>query len=171
MGLGYGLWVAALRASDLDEAQRLTAEADALLRATGSPMGIAHNVEGRGIIAYDRDELADAANFVAEAVELFARSGNPGCSAHALEAAAAIVGRNGRAEVAIELLGAADELRRRSGVSHKPWEIRARHGDIEDRITTLSPAAREAALSKGRQHSLESGARAALDALSMNAPQ
>ena len=140
MGLGYGLWVAALRTSDLDEAQRLSAEADALLRATGSPMGIAHNVEGRGIIAYDRDELADAAEFVAEAVELFARSGNPGCSAHALEAAAAIVGRNGRAEVATELLGAADELRRRSGVSHKPWEIRARHGDIGDRIAPLSPA-------------------------------
>ena len=89
MGLGYALWVASLRTSDLDEAQRLAAEADELLRATDSPMGIAHNVEGRGIIAYDRDELADAAAFVAEAIELFARFGNPGCSAHALEAAAA----------------------------------------------------------------------------------
>ena len=141
LGLGYTLWVASLRTSDLDEAQRLAAEADELLRATGSPIGIAHNVEGRGIIAYDRDELADAAAFVAEAVELFARFGNLGCSAHALEAAAAVVGRSGRAEVATELLGAADELRRSSGVSHKPWEIRARHGDIEDRIAPLSPAA------------------------------
>ena len=129
-------------------------------------MGIAHNLEGRGIIAYDRNELAEAAAFVAEAVELFARFGNDGCSAHALEAAAAIVGRNGRAEVATELLGAADELRRSSGADHKPWEIRARHGDIEDRIAPLAPAAREAALSAGRQHTLESAARAALDALS-----
>ena len=30
MGLGYALWVAALRTSDLDEAQRLAAEADAV---------------------------------------------------------------------------------------------------------------------------------------------
>src|SRR5206468_12833415 len=64
MGLGYALWLAALRTSDLDEAQRLAAEGDELLRATGSSMGIAHNVEGRGIIAYDRDELEDAAAFV-----------------------------------------------------------------------------------------------------------
>jgi predicted ATPase/class 3 adenylate cyclase len=167
LGLGYGLWVAALRTADLEEAQRLAAEADALLRATGSPMGIAHNVEGRGIIAYDRGELADAAGFVAEAVDLFARSGNPGCSAHALEAAATIVGRTGHAEVAIELLGAAEELRRTSGVSHKPWEIRARHGDIEDRIPALAPDARDAALGEGRQHTLESAARAALAALAM----
>ena len=71
----------------------------------------------------------------------------------------------GRAEVANELIGAADELRRTSGASHKPWEIRARHGDIEDRIAPLSPLAREAAIDAGRQHTLESAARAALDAL------
>jgi predicted ATPase/class 3 adenylate cyclase len=165
-GLGYALWVASLRTPDLDEAKRLSADADELLRAAGSPMGIAHDVEGRGIIAYDRDELADAAAFVAEAVELFARFGNLGCSAHALEAAAAVVGRTGRAEVATELLGAAEELRRASGAKHKPWEIRARYGDIEDRIAPLSPAAHEAALSAGRHHTLESAARAALDALS-----
>jgi predicted ATPase/class 3 adenylate cyclase len=169
LGLGYTLWVASLRTSDLDEAPRLAAEADQLMHASGSPMAIAHSVEGRGVIAYDRDELADAAAFVAEAVELFARYGNIGCSAHALEAAAAIVGRNGRAEVATELLGAADELRRTSGAGHKPWEIRARHGDIEDRIAPLSAAAREAAISAGRQHTLESAARTALDALATTA--
>ena len=125
MGLGYALSLASLRTSDLDDAQRLAAEADELLRATDSPMGIAHNVEGRGIIAYDRDELADAAVFVAEAVELFARFGNVGCCAHALESAAVIVGQAGQAETATELLGAADELRRSSGANHKPWEIRA----------------------------------------------
>ncbi|HEY2331104.1 MAG TPA: hypothetical protein VGH94_04235 [Acidimicrobiales bacterium] len=165
LGLGYALWVASLRTPDLDEAQRLAAEADQLLRATDSPMAIAHNAEGRGIIAYDRNELADAAAFVADAVETFARFGNLGCSAHALEAASAVVGRDGRAEVATELLGAADELRQRSGAGHKPWEIRARHGDIEERIALLSPARREASLSAGRRHTLESAARVALDAL------
>ena len=166
LGLGYALSLAALVTSDLDEAQRLAAEADEVLRATGSPIGIAHNVEGRGVIAYDRDELADAAAFVAEAVELFASFDNLGCCAHALEAAAAIVGRNGRGEVATELLGAADELRRRSGAEHKPWEIRARHPDIEDRIGPPSPAVQEAALTRGREHTLESAASVALDALS-----
>jgi hypothetical protein len=132
-------------------------------------MGIAHNLEGRGIIAYDRDELADAAAFVAEAVELFAGFGNLGCCAHALESAAVIVGQAGQPETATELLGAADQLRRSSGSGHKPWEIRARHGDIEDRIAPLSPAVRDAALAAGRQHTLESAARAALDALSIAA--
>ena len=80
MGLGYALSDAALLTTDLDEAQRLAAEADQLLRATGTPIAIAHNVERRGIIAYDRDELADAAAFVAEAVEIFNGYGNLGCS-------------------------------------------------------------------------------------------
>jgi len=165
LGLGYALYDAALLTTDLDEAERLAAEADELMRATGSPMGIAHNVEARGIIAYDRGRLPDAAAFVAEAVELFARFGNRGCSAHVLESAAVIVGEAGQPETATELLGAADELRRASGAGHKPWEIRARHPDIEDRIARLSPAEHQAALTAGRQHTLESAAHTALDAL------
>jgi predicted ATPase/DNA-binding SARP family transcriptional activator len=169
MGLGYALSDAALLTTDLDEAQRLAAEADKLLGETGAPIAIAHNVERRGIIAYDLDELADAAAFVAEAVEVFSRYGNLGCCAHALESAAVIVGQAGQPETATELLGAAEQLRHRSGQGHKPWEIRARHGDIEDRIAPVSPAVHEAALNKGRQHSLESAARAAFDALSITA--
>jgi predicted ATPase/class 3 adenylate cyclase len=166
LGLGYALSVASLRTPDLDEAKRLAGEADVLFRATGSPISIAHNVEGQGIIAYDRDELVDAAAFVAEAIQVFSRFGNPGCTAHALEAAAAIVGRTGLTEVATELVGAADELRRGSGAGHKPWEIRARHNDIDERVAPLSHAARQAALKRGRQHTLDSAARIALDALS-----
>jgi hypothetical protein len=77
-----------------------------------------------------------------------------------------IIGQVGQSETATELLGAAEELRHRSGHGHKPWEIRARHSDIDDRVAPLSAAAREAALNAGRQHTLESAARAALDALS-----
>ena len=90
-----------------------------------------------------------------------------GCCAHALESAAVIVGEAGQPETATELLGAAEELRRSSGAAHKPHEIRARHPDLEDRIGPLSPAAHQAALAAGRQHTLESAARAALDALSI----
>ena len=165
MGLGYALADAATLTTDLDEAQRLVAEADELLRASGGPMGIAHTVEWRGIIAYDRGEFADAAVFVAEAIEIFSSYGNVACCAHALDSAAVIVGRDGQLVTATELLSAADEFRRRCGVSRKPWESRARYG-IEDHIAPLSPVAREAALTAGRQHTLESAARAALDALS-----
>ena len=169
MGLGYALGTLALLTTDLDEAEQLAAEADELLRATGAPTGIAHTVEGRGIIAYDRDELADAAAFVAEAVEIYRTSGNLHCCAHALEAAALIVAQAGEPEKATELLGAAEELRRISGTRNKSTEIRARYPDIEERIAPLAPAVHEAALEAGRQHTLESAARAAcaaLDALS-----
>jgi predicted ATPase/class 3 adenylate cyclase len=165
MGLGYALGDAAVLTTDLDEAERLAAESDKFLRSSGAPMGVAHTVEWRGLIAYDRGELSKAAEFVAEAVELFARFGNLGCCAHALDSAAVIVGQAGQPETATELLGAADELRRSSGVSLKPWESRSRYS-IEDHIAAISPVAHEAALTAGRQHTLESAARTALDALS-----
>jgi len=164
MGLGYALGDAAVLTTDLDEAERLAAESDEFLRSSGAPMGVAHTVEWRGLIAYDRGELSKAAEFVAEAVELFARFGNVGCCAHALDSAAVIVGQAGQPETATELLGAADELRRSSGVSLKPWESRSRYS-IEDHIAAISPVAHEAALTAGRQHTLESAARTALDAL------
>jgi class 3 adenylate cyclase len=135
-------------------------------RATGGQIGIAHAVEARGIIAYDRNELADAAAFVAEAIEIYRSNSNLGCCAHALESAAVILGQAAQPETATELLGAAEELRRISGAANKPFEIRARHPDIEDRIAPLSPAVHEAALTAGHQHTLESAARTALDALS-----
>jgi len=165
MGLGNALTDASLLTTDLDEAARLAAEADEILRAMDSPISFAHNVEGRGIIAYDRGELADAATFVAEAVEIYRHFESPGCTAHALESAAVIIGEAGQRETATELLGAADELRRTSGAGHKPWEIRARHSDIDDRIAPASRAAREAAFAAGRRHTVESAARVALDAL------
>jgi hypothetical protein len=165
MGHGSAAMNIAPLTTDLDEAERLAAEGDELLRATGSPMGVAHAVEWRGVIAYDRGALSEAAEFVAEAVELFARFGNLGCCAHALDSAALIVGQAGQPETATELFCAADELRRSSGVSRKPWESRARYS-IEDHIAPISAAAEDTALAAGRQHTLESAARAALDALS-----
>ena len=165
MGLGYTLWVASLRTSDLSEADALAAEADALLRGQEVTLGVAHNVEGRGIIAYERGQLSDAARYVAEAVERFSAYGNLGCSAHALEAAAVVVNQGGLAETATELLGAAEEFRHRSGQGHRPWEIRARHGAIEEQMSPLPEDVRVRALEAGRQLSLEAAAGAALEAL------
>ena len=155
MGLGYSLWVASLRTADLDTAKQMAAEADELLRRAGVPMGIAHNLEGRGIIAFERGELGEAANFLTEAVESFALYGNIGCTAHALEAAAVVIGtaaRNGDS-LALELLAAATEFRRQSGQGHRPWEIRARLGALEDRIV-MPASASAAAHGSGARYTL-----------------
>jgi hypothetical protein len=145
MGVGYSLWVASLCSPDLAVAADMAAEADQLLRRNEVPMGVAHNAEGRGIIAFERGELGKAAGFVAEAIDSFTAYGNLGCSAHALEAAAVILGAGDHdgSAVAMDLLAAASEFRRQSGQGHRPWEIRARVGNLEDRIAgrlTAGPA-------------------------------
>ena len=164
MGLGYALWVASLRATDLEIAASLAAEADALLRSEDVPMGIGHNVEGRGIIALDRGEIGAAAVFISEAVEIFSTYDNGGCVAHALEAAAVVLARGGADATAAELLGAAEELRRRSGQGHRPWEVRARHGEIEEQLK-LADSMRDAALEAGRRHTLASASALAISSL------
>jgi hypothetical protein len=137
MGVGYSLWVASLCNPDLAVAADMAAEADQLLRQNEVPMGVAHNVEGRGIIAFERGEFGEAAAFVAEAIDSFAAYGNLGCAAHALEAGAVIIGAGGHegSAVAVDLLAAASDFRRQSGQGHRPWEIRARLGSLEDRVT------------------------------------
>jgi len=166
MGLGYSLWVASLRSADLAAAKEMAAEADDLLRRVGAPMGVAHNAEGRGIIAFESGELGDATTFLIEAIEAFASYGNLGCTAHALEAAAVVIAPAGHDDVgpAIELLAAADELRRQSGQGHRPWEIRARLRNLEDRIATHSATASPRA-HPGREYSLPAAASLAVNAL------
>jgi len=166
MGLGYSLWLASLRSADLAAAKEMAAEADDLLRRVGHPMGVAHAAEGRGIIAFESGELAQAAASITDAIELFASYGNIGCTAHALEAAAVVIGApgHGDASVAIELLAAADELRRQSGQGHRPWEIRARLGNLEDHIAAPGGAA-SAPAQTGREYSLSAAASLAVGAL------
>ena len=79
--------------------------------------------------------------------------------------AAVVVGTAGQAEVATELLGAAESLRQRSGQGHRPWEIRARHGAIEQLIPALPEGTAAVVMAAGRRHTLASAARTALDAL------
>jgi hypothetical protein len=166
MGLGYSLFMASLRSADLAAAKEMAAEAQELLRRVGHPMGIAHCAEGRGIIAFESGELGEAAGFLGEAVNIFASYGNIGCTAHALEAAAVVIGAAGHGDtgVPIELLAAADELRRQSGQGHRPWEIRTRLGNLEDRIAAPDAAASPPAPA-GRDHSLPAAASLAVRAL------
>jgi predicted ATPase/DNA-binding XRE family transcriptional regulator len=165
MGLGYSLWVASLRSADLAIATQMAAEAEDLLRRTGHTMGVAHAGEGRGIIAFESGELARAAASITDAIELFASYGNIGCTAHALESAAVVIAApgHGDAGLAVELLAAADQLRRQSGQGHRPWEIRARLGNLEDHIVTSSTASAPAPA--GREYTLSEAAALAVGAL------
>lgn len=79
MGLGYALWVAGQRVADRRRAEELAAEADEKLRRMGVPNGIAHDVEGRGIIALEEGRRADA-------------GGEPDLSVVAQQACAALLG-------------------------------------------------------------------------------
>jgi predicted ATPase/class 3 adenylate cyclase len=166
MGLGYSLWLASLRSADLAAATQMSAEAEDLLRRTGHPMGIAHAAEGRGIIAFESGELAQAAASISTAIELFASYANIGCTAHAVESAAVVIGSPGHADVsvAVELLAVADELRRQSGQGHRPWEIRARLGNLEDHIAVPGGTANLPAPA-GHGYSLAEAASLAVGAL------
>jgi len=167
MGLGYTLWVASLRNPDLDAAAEMAEEADRLLRKSGVPMGIAHNLEGRGIIAYERGDVAAAGVFVSEALELFASYENFGCTAHALEMAAVLLGRGAghSAVIAVELMAAAEELRFLSGQGHRPWEVRARLGTLEHYIAVPSELDGAGARETGRQLDLSTAVSVATNAL------
>jgi hypothetical protein len=166
MGLGYCLWVASLRNRDLAEAAHMAEEADRLLREATVPMGIAHNVEGRAIIALERGDLAAAGVFVSEAVGRFASYENLGCTAHALEAAAVILGRtDAPPSLAVQLIAAAEEFRQQSGQGHRPWEIRARIGSLEDHLARLSEEERAWSYETGSEFDLPTAARVAIEAL------
>jgi hypothetical protein len=169
MGLGYSLWVASVRSADLAAAKEMAAEADGLLQRVGAPMGVAHNAEGRGIIAYERGELGDAARFLTDAIGLFASYSNIGCTAHALEAAAVVISAAGREDAgrAGELLAAADDLRAQSGQGHRPWEIRARLGKLRGPLIAdgADGAAARGPTQDGRSYSLSEAAALAVGAL------
>ena len=173
MGLGWSLCMAALRSADLEAAKQMAAEADELLRRAGVPMGVAHNLEGRGINACERGELNEAANFLTQAIQAFASYGNIGCTAHALEAAVVVIATasSDRDRLAAELLAAAEQFRHQSGQQHRPWEKRARLGPLKDRIVAASATPDTAAPVPGRRYTLSVASMLATEALqSLAAP-
>ena len=173
MGLGWSLCMASLRSADLEAAKQMATEADGLLRRAGVPMGVAHNLEGRGIIAFERGELNEAASLLTEAIQAFASYGNIGCTAHALEAAAVVIATAAHDgdSLAAELLAAAEQFRQQSGQDHRPWETRARLEPLKNRIVTSSATADTAAHPLGRRYTLSVASMLAAKALqSVEAP-
>ncbi len=166
MGLGYCLWVASLRSDDLGVAETRAEEADQLLRNANVPMGIAHNLEGRGIIALERGDIAASAIAISEALQIFASYENLGCTAHALEAAAVVMNASGQANsVTTELIGAAEAFRLQSGQGHRPWEIRARLGSLEEHIGGFDDEASAKAREDGASYDLATAVSIAANAL------
>src|SRR5262249_54854198 len=125
-GLAYMLWVTSQLQPDLDLADAQAAESEALFRKIGASFGLAHGLEGRALVCVRRNEPDRAAAFLAEAIPILADSGEQGCLAHGLEAAAALISVGNERVAAAIVLGAAEELRRRSGHAHRPWEMRGR---------------------------------------------
>jgi len=167
VGLGWSLYVASLRSADLEAAEQMAAEADELLRRAAVPMGVAHTLEGRGIIAFERGDLNKAARLLIEAIQAFASYGNIGCTAHALEAAAVVIAtaaHNGDS-LAAELFAAAEQFRQQSGQDHRPWETRASLEPLKNRIVTPSATADTAAHTPARRYTLSVASMLAAQAL------
>ncbi len=156
-GLAKTVWYASLREADRASATVMAVEAERRFRDLGSQSMLAHAFEGRAVIELNAGDLDAAAPFLREAVAILAGSSNSGCTAHALEAVAVWTAARGDSSSSGELVGAADVLRELSGAGHKPWEVRARHGDFEANVLGDTHDAREA-VARGRLHTLTSAA-------------
>jgi predicted ATPase/class 3 adenylate cyclase len=126
LGLAYMFWVASQLEPDLDLALEHAARSEEGFRELDSPFGLAHLLEGRALIEVRRERPYAALPYADEALALLSGPEEPGCTAHVIEAVATVLSRIDRRDEAARLLGAADTLRRTSGHSHRPWELRAR---------------------------------------------
>lgn len=157
LGLAYMLWIASQLEPDVAAADALSGEADALFRELASPFGLAHNLEGRAIIALKHQDTTSAAPLLAEAMQLVSDPSHGGCAAHVLDAVAALLTQLDRRVDAALLLGAAESLRLNSGDAYRPWELRSR--ELAER--TLASDDLDGARDEGRSLNLESALRRA----------
>jgi predicted ATPase/class 3 adenylate cyclase len=162
-GLAQAVWCVSLREPDRARATAMAVEGERRFRELGSPIMVAHVLEGRALIELNAGDVNAAAPFLREAVAVLAAASNLGCTSHTLEAVAVWAAARGDASAAGELVGAAETLREVSGAGHKPWEVRARHHDYDASVLGDTDGTRQA-VARGRLHSLSSAA-ALADAL------
>jgi hypothetical protein len=120
------LWITSQLEPDAGAADELAAEGETVFRAIDSTFGLAHCLEGRALICLRLGETARAAAYLHEAIPIVAEGAEQGCTAHALEAVASLMTHLDQRADAAMLLGAAEELRHRSGHVHRPWELSSR---------------------------------------------
>ncbi len=153
-------WVAILLETDLEQADVIGAQAEQQLRSIDAPFGLAHCLEARALVDLRSDRAVDAAPRLVEALGIAAHLRNDGCSAHCLEAAAgaaaAIAPGEEERVLTAELLGAADELRVRSGHRHRPWELGGQRAALDALATSIPADVLETAMSAGRAHDRDS---------------
>jgi predicted ATPase/class 3 adenylate cyclase len=164
-GLAYALWAASLATDDLDLAEAWAAESERRFRELGAQFGLAHDLEGRAIIAMRAGRLEAAAAPLSEALAVFADADNLGCTAHCLEAIAALTAERGLVVEASRLLGAADELRRTSGQGRRAWEAEARARSERALSAARARGELDAATAEGRTLDLRGAVAAAHAAL------
>jgi predicted ATPase len=126
LGVAYLLWVTSQLESDVRRAHAYAAESEALFRSLDSPFGLAHNLEGRALICIRDGETSDAGRYLSEALAIFVGADEQGCTAHCLEAIATLLASDGLVSEAREMLRAAEAVRRDTGHTHRPWELRSR---------------------------------------------
>jgi predicted ATPase/class 3 adenylate cyclase len=116
--LGY----LALTLDDVDGAERHLEDSLALLRELGANEETAIPLQNLGFVALRRDDLARARELFEQSRDLSERVGWQEGVNYALEGLAAVLVGEGRPEQAAEALGAAERVRRETGVSLEPLE-------------------------------------------------
>jgi len=106
---------------DTTRARELIDEALAIIQHEGGePQWVAALRHTAGMLALERDLRPDAEREFAEALRILG-SRSSGTTPFALEGLAMVALRDGRGERGLRLVGAAETLRRRSGVAGDPW--------------------------------------------------
>ncbi|HKG11515.1 MAG TPA: tetratricopeptide repeat protein [Gaiellaceae bacterium] len=111
-----------LTLDDVNAAERHLRASLGLLRGLGASEETAIPLQNLGFVALKRGDLAEARSMFEESRELSDRVGWQEGVNYALEGLAAVLAREGRPEEAAEALGAAERLRRETGVSLEPFE-------------------------------------------------
>ena len=146
---GSNLGYLALTVGDLDSAESHLRASLALLRELGANEETAIPVQNLGFLALRRDDLVEARALFDESRELSERVGWREGVNYALEGLAAVLVGEGRAEEAAEALGAAERVRRETGVSLEPFERELNERTIAAVRAALGDKAYEAARARG----------------------
>jgi len=135
-------------------AEELAIECESVSAKLDIVFDVGHCREVRGYIYCLKGEYDVAAEVLAEAASMF-KDIQVNCASHILETAAAWAVMTDRAELAAELLGAAEEIREATADKPRPWE-RVVHAEylplIRDR---LDAETFDRARARGRERSVE----------------
>jgi predicted ATPase/class 3 adenylate cyclase len=121
---GSNLGYLALTLGDIDEAERRLRASLELLSELGAREETAIPLQNLGFVALEREDLAGARVLFEESRELSEAVGWQEGVNYALEGLAAVLVGEGRPEEAAVALGAAERVRRETGVSLEPFERR-----------------------------------------------